>query len=180
MYLIDTNVVSELRKGRSRRTDPNVLEWADSASATSLFLSVITILELETGILLMERRDPPQGAMLRSWLNGQVLTAFQDRVLPVDTPVAQCCARLHVPDRRSDRDALIAATALVHGMTVVTRNIDDFTATGVPLLNPWGIRRRPARIRAAILSRPGRWLEHGRFKNPLYIASSGLGGFAPN
>lgn len=137
MYLLDTNVVSELRKGRSRRTDSNVLEWADSASATSLFLSVITILELETGILLMERRDPRQGAMLRSWLNGQVLTAFQDRVLPVDTPVAQCCARLHVPDRRSDRDALIAATALVHGMTVVTRNIDDFTATGVQLLNPW-------------------------------------------
>ena len=137
MYLLDTNVVSELRRGRSRRTDPRVLAWADSISAASLFLSVITVLELETGILLVERRDPTQGGLLRSWLDGQVLTAFQDRVLPIDNRVARVCARLHVPDRRSDRDAFIAATALVHSMTVVTRNVADFAATDVPLLNPW-------------------------------------------
>ena len=137
MYLLDTNVISELRQGKSRRASPKVLEWADNVPATSLFLSVITVLELETGILLMERRDSTQGRMLRSWLDGQVLPSFQDRILPIDTQVAQRCATLHVPDRRSDRDALIAATALVHGMTVVTRNVADFTATGVSLLNPW-------------------------------------------
>lgn len=137
MYLLDTNVVSELRKGRSQRAEPRVLAWADSVYAPSLFLSAITVLELETGVLLMERRDPAQGTMLRHWLDNQVLTAFQDRVLPVDGPVAKSCARLHVPDRRSDRDALIGATAFVHGMTVVTRNVADFAALGVPLLNPW-------------------------------------------
>lgn len=137
MYLLDTNVVSELRKGTSQRAEPRVLAWARSVPAASLFLSVITILELETGVLLMERRDSAQGAMLRHWLDDQVLIAFQDRLLPVDGPVAKSCARLHVPDRRSDRDALIAATALVHGMTVVTRNVADFAGAGVLLLNPW-------------------------------------------
>jgi predicted nucleic acid-binding protein len=98
---------------------------------------VITILEIETGVLLVERRDPSQGAMLRSWLNAHVLPAFSERILSLDTAVAQRCARLHVPNPRSDRDAIIAATALVHGMTVVTRNIDDFEPTGVEILNPW-------------------------------------------
>ena len=137
MYLLDTNVISELRKAKSGKADKNVVSWANSVSATRLFLSVITILELETGILLVERRDPAQGAMLRSWLNAHVLPAFSERILAVDTAVAQCCARLHVPDPRSDRDALIAATALVHGMTVVTRNVNDFEPTGVEILNPW-------------------------------------------
>lgn len=139
LYLLDTNVVSELRKTKSGKADKNVVAWANSVSATRLFLSVITILEIETGVLLVERRDPPQGAVLRSWLNAHVLPAFSERILPFDTAVAQCCARLHVPDPRSDRDAIIAATALVHGMTVVTRNVDDFEPTGVDVLNPWGI-----------------------------------------
>ncbi len=137
MYLMDTNVVSELRKAKSGKIDQQVLAWAESAATSSLFLSVISIMELETGVLLVERRDPTQGAMLRSWLNTHVMPAFSERILPVDTAVAQCCARLHAPDPRSDRDALIAATALVHGMTVVTRNINDFVATKVELLNPW-------------------------------------------
>ncbi|MCY3727552.1 MAG: type II toxin-antitoxin system VapC family toxin [Nitrospira sp.] len=137
MYLLDTNVIAELRKATSPKVDQNVLAWAYSVSIASLFLSVITVLELETGTLLIERRDPTQGAVLRSWLNTHVLPAFSDRILPVDTAVAQRCARLHVPDPRSDRDALIAATALVHGMTVVTRNTKDFAPTGVALLNPW-------------------------------------------
>ncbi|TQV78161.1 type II toxin-antitoxin system VapC family toxin [Exilibacterium tricleocarpae] len=137
MYLLDTNVVSELRKAKSGKIDKNVLAWADKVATSSLFLSVISIMELETGVLLIERRDPTQGAVLRSWLNTHVLPAFSERILPVDTAVAQCCARLHVPDPRSDRDALIAATALVHGITVVTRNVDDFVATKVELLNPW-------------------------------------------
>jgi len=104
----------------------------------SLGVSAITILELERGVLLIERRDVRQGAQLRTWLEGSILRQFQDRVLVIDTAVARRCAALHVPDRRAERDALIAATALVHVMTIVTRNIADFAATQVPLLNPWG------------------------------------------
>ncbi len=137
MFLLDTNVISELRKAKSGKADSNVVAWANSVSAARLYISVITILELEIGVLLVERRDASQGAVLRSWLNTHVLPAFSDRILAVDTAVAQRCARLHVPDPRSDRDALIAATALVHGMTVVTRNTEDFVQTGTVLLNPW-------------------------------------------
>jgi toxin FitB len=137
MYLLDTNVISELRKAKSGNANQNVLTWANSVSAASLFMSVITVLELETGVLQVERRDPTQGAILRTWLNTHVLPAFAERILPVDTAVAQCCAKLHVPDPHSDRDALIAATALIHGLTVVTRNTSDFVATGVELLDSW-------------------------------------------
>ncbi len=137
MYLLDTNVVSELRKAKAGKADKNVTAWADSVSATSLFLSVITVLELETGILLIERRDPTQGAVLRTWLDSHVLPAFSGRILAIDVAVAQRCAKLHVPDPRADRDSLIAATALVHGMTVVTRNVADFEPTGVEIFNPW-------------------------------------------
>jgi predicted nucleic acid-binding protein len=137
MYLLDTSVVSELRKAKSAKADKNVVSWASSVSAASFYLSVITILELEMGLLLVERHDPVQGSVLRSWLNVHVLPAFSERILAVDTAVALCCAKLHVPDPRSDRDAIIAATALVHGMTVVTRNTDDFEPTGVEILNPW-------------------------------------------
>ena len=137
MFILDTNVVSELR--RPLRTDPRVLAWAEKTPVTSFFLSSITELELELelGVLLMERRDAAQGAVLRAWLDLQVLPRFAGRILPVDTAVAQYCARLHVPDPRAERDALIAATALVHGMIVATRNVDDFTATGVQINNPW-------------------------------------------
>lgn len=137
MYVLDTNVVSELRKVRTGKADANVAAWAATVDAAALFVSAITIMELETGVLLVERRDAVQGAMLRTWLAQHVLPEFTGRVLPVDTAVAQRCAKLHVPDRCADRDALIAATALVHGMTVVTRNVADFVATGVALLNPW-------------------------------------------
>lgn len=137
MYLLDTNVVSELRKAKAGKADKNVKAWADSVSATSMFLSTITILELETGILLIERCDPTQGAVLRTWLDGHVLPAFSGRILAVDVAVAQRCAKLHVPDPRTHRDSLIAATALVHGMTVVTRNVADFEPAGVEIFNPW-------------------------------------------
>ncbi|PHS26752.1 MAG: VapC toxin family PIN domain ribonuclease [Methylophaga sp.] len=137
MYLLDTNVISELRKARSTKADKNVMAWAESVPTASLFLSVITILELETGVLAIERRDQKQGKLLRSWLDAHVLPAFKDRVITIDVKVAQQCAKLHIPDPRSDRDALIAATALIHGMTVVTRNIKDFQYMGVELLNPW-------------------------------------------
>ena len=138
MFLLDTNVVSELRKIRLGKANRRVAKWADSVDAADLFLSAITIQELEMGVLLAERRDPSQGAIFRAWLNGHVLPAFNGRVLPVDIAVAQRSARLHVPDPRPVRDALIAATALVHGMTVVTRNVADFEPTGVVIINPWG------------------------------------------
>lgn len=137
MFLLDTNVVSELRKIRSGKADRHVAAWADSVEASDLYLSAIVVHELEIGVLLAERRDPSQGALLRAWLNGHVLPAFSGRILSVDTAVAQRSARLHVPAPRPVRDGLIAATALVHGMTVVTRNVVDFESTGVSILNPW-------------------------------------------
>ena len=139
-YLLDTNVVSELRKARTQRANPSVVAWARGVQTTTMFLSAISMLEIETGVLLAERRDPLHGAALRSWLDLSVLPTFARRILPVDTEVALRCAQLHVPDRRADRDALIAATALVHGMTVVTRNISDFASTGVAIVDPWAYR----------------------------------------
>lgn len=136
-YLLDTNVVSELRKVRLGRANPGVGRWAEGVSAADLYLSVVSVQELEMGVLLLLRRDPAQGAVLRAWLDTQVLPAFAQRMLPVDLAVAQRSAALHVPDPRPVRDGLIAATALVHGMTVVTRNVADFQPCGVPVLNPW-------------------------------------------
>jgi toxin FitB len=137
MYLLDTNVVSELRKGKTGKVNRNVSAWAKGVSPPTLFLSAISILELEIGILLIERRDRAQAMILRSWMEDHVLPAFDGRILAVDTAVARKCAALHVPTPRSDRDSLIAATALVHGMTVVTRNVSDFEPTGVTVINPW-------------------------------------------
>jgi predicted nucleic acid-binding protein len=141
-YLLDTNVVSEMRKAlpatnRQPKIDRQVLSWVKSISASELYLSVITVLELELGFLLLERRDPTQGALLRSWVRERVLESFGGRIIAVDVAIAQKCASLHVPDPLEDRDALIAATALVHGMTVVTRNVSHFERTGVAILNPW-------------------------------------------
>ncbi len=137
MFLLDTNVLSELRKAGDRKANSNVIAWLSSVDAATLYLSAMTLLEIELGILLMERRDAAQGARLRTWMTHHVMPEFLDRTLPVDAAVALRCASLPVPDPRGERDALIAATALVHSMTVVTRNVADFEATGVPLLNPW-------------------------------------------
>ena len=137
MYVLDTNVLSELRKVRSGKADPNVATWTESVDAADLFVSAISVMELELGVLSIERKDAVQGAMLRSWFEQHVLPEFSTRTLPVDTAVALRCAGLHAPDKRGERDALIAATALVHGMAVVTRNADDFKPTGVTVVNPW-------------------------------------------
>ncbi|KMY85735.1 VapC toxin protein [Candidatus Paraburkholderia calva] len=139
MFLLDTNVISELRKAGDGKADINVVTWLGSADATTFYLSAITLMEIEFGILRIERCDPVQGVRLRSWMVHHILPEFADRILPVDTAVALCCASLHVPDPRPERDAFIAATALVHGMTIVTRNVADFRTTGVPLLNPWEV-----------------------------------------
>ncbi len=137
MFILDTNVVSELRKAKSGKADANVMAWAAAQDPAALFLSAITLLELEMGVRRAERRDSAQGAALRAWMTGKVLPAFERRVLAIDGPVALCCASLHVPDPRSDRDALIAATGIVHSMPVVTRNVADFEGTGVRIINPW-------------------------------------------
>ncbi|WP_158932363.1 type II toxin-antitoxin system VapC family toxin [Acidisphaera sp. S103] len=138
MLLLDTNVVSELRKVRFGRADPNVAKWSESLDTADLFVSAVTIHELEIGVLLAERRDPPQGAVFREWLETRVLPAFDGRILPVDAAIARCAAKLHVPDPRPINDAFIAATALAHGMTVATRNLTDFASMGVKLVDPWG------------------------------------------
>ncbi len=135
MYVLDTNVVSELR--RPHMAEPKVLGWAASTSPTLYFLSAVTILELELGTLRLERKDPTSGQVLRTWLDTTLLPRFAGRILPIDDRVAVCCARLHVPNTHAERDAWIAATALVHAMTVVTRNIADFATTGVQVFNPW-------------------------------------------
>ena len=137
MYLLDTNVISELRKVGSGRANASVALWADSVHAADLYISVITVQELEIGVALALRRDAQQGAVLRNWMDRHVLPAFENRILPVDLAVAQRSAQLNVPDPRPVRDGLIAATALVHAMAVVTRNVADFQPCGVSLINPW-------------------------------------------
>ncbi|TSA81474.1 type II toxin-antitoxin system VapC family toxin [Deinococcus detaillensis] len=135
--LLDTNVISELRKVNAGRADPQVAQWAAGVQTSQLYLSVITVQELEMGILLRERRDTQQGAALRLWFERQVLPTFAGRILPVTLAVARQCAALNLPDPKPERDGLIAATALVHNLMMATRNTKDFQGTGVQLLNPW-------------------------------------------
>lgn len=137
MFLLDTNIFSELRKTNNGRANPNVVAWFSQVDASQLYLSPITLLEIEQGILRLDRRDPAQSIILRKWMSASLLPTFSGRILPIDAAVAVRCARLHTPDPRSGNDAWIAATALVHGMTVVTRNVADFTPMGVAVLNPW-------------------------------------------
>lgn len=136
-YLLDTNVVSELRKVGDGKADPNVTAWISAQDARDLYISAVTILELERGILGIQRRDVTQGSRLRVWMDSRVRPEFSERILPIDDAIATRCAHLRVPDRRNEADAIIAATALVHGLVVVTRNIQDFQTTGVVLVDPW-------------------------------------------
>ena len=134
-YLVDTNVLSEIR--RDRRAAPGVAHWASATDPVDMAISVVTVQEIETGNLLVARHDRAQGAHLQRWLHEKVLPLFAGRVLGIDTRTALRCAALHVPDPRPYADALIAATALVHDLTLVTRNTKHFAGTGVRLLNPW-------------------------------------------
>jgi predicted nucleic acid-binding protein len=138
MYLLDTNVISELRK--VAKADRNMAAWAEQVDIQFMHISVVSILEIRLGILFVQRKDKVQANILDTWLTLQVIPAFAGRTLPIDLAVALRCAELHVPNPCSDRDALIAATALVHRLTVVTRNTKDFQPTGVTTLNPWGFR----------------------------------------
>jgi predicted nucleic acid-binding protein len=135
-YLLDTNVVSELRKPE-RKANPGVRAWVAARAVSDLYLSAITVLEVEIGIARLARRDAAQARRLRVWLDDELLGAFVHRILSIDVPVARRAARLHVPDPRPERDALIAATAAVHGLAVVTRNVQDFDSLDVAVVNPW-------------------------------------------
>lgn len=145
-YLLDTNVVSELRKSE-RKADPGVRAWVAARVTSDLYLSVITVLEVQVGIERLARHDRGQAGRLQTWLDAELLDAFGRRILAVDVSVARCAARLHVPDPRPERDALIAATAAVHGLTVVTRNVKDFDSLDVAVINPWsrGVDSSPSR-----------------------------------
>lgn len=136
-FLLDTNVISELRKTGDGRAHANVVAWVGKQDAAECFISVITILELERGLLSVQRRDAKQAGRLRIWLDERVRPLFAGHILPIDDAVATRCAQLHVPDRRNEADALIAATALVHDLSVVTHNVKDFEGTGVIVINPW-------------------------------------------
>ncbi|NYZ16208.1 type II toxin-antitoxin system VapC family toxin [Azospirillum sp. RWY-5-1] len=138
MYLLDTMVLSELR--RPDRADPGLAGWAAGAAPADEFVSAITLFEIELGAALLGRKDPTREAVLRAWIDRQLLPAFDGRILAVDAGVARRCAGLHVPLPRPQRDSLIAATALVHGLVLVTRNQSDFAPMGVRLLNPWSGR----------------------------------------
>lgn len=137
MFLLDTNVISELRKAGGGKADQNVVSWLSGQDAAAFYISAITLMELDIGILLMERRDPVQGARLRTWIDDYIIPEFSERTVPIDMAIAFRCARLHVPDPRPARDAFIAASALVHGMTIVTRDVADFAPMGVTIINPW-------------------------------------------
>lgn len=157
MYLLDTNVLSELHRVIRGRGDPTVGAWVADAGLALCRVSALTLMELEIGVLRMERRDARQGSTLRSWLDQKVIPEFAGRVLPVDEVVALRCARLHVPDPCPERDSLLAATALVHGLTVVTRNEADFVPAGVAVFNPWRpwtVQEGSGRYLAAVRSRP--------------------------
>ncbi|NKY45626.1 type II toxin-antitoxin system VapC family toxin [Nocardia cerradoensis] len=137
-FLLDTNVISELRKS-ARVASPAVRAWVAGRRPSELYLSVVTVTEIELGIGLIERRDAAQGNRLRMWLEDEVLDVFAGRILELDLASARRAARLHVPDPRPERDALIGAIASEHAMTIVTRNTKDFASMGVATLDPWSV-----------------------------------------
>lgn len=138
MYLIDTNVISEIRKIHSGRADEGVVKWAQSCPKNLMYISVITLLELERGTLSTELKDPKQGSVYRRWLEQTVKSEFDNKILAIDTDTVLLCAKMQVPDKKSLADSLIAATAIQHNFIVVTRNTQDFVNTGAKLLNPFG------------------------------------------
>lgn len=137
MYLLDTNILSEIRKIQAGRANQGIAQWAQAHPKSLMYISAITLLELERGTLAAEQRDQQQGAVYRRWLSQIVLPEFQNRILPVDAQTVLLCAPMHVPDKKSLADSLIAATAMQYNMTVITRNEKDFIHTGAKIYNPF-------------------------------------------
>lgn len=135
MYLLDIVMVSAMR--RPEHNPVQVDRWVTATPLESCFVSAITLVEIEYGILRLARRDMRQASGLRRWFEETMRPSFAGRILPIDEPVAIACAALHVPDPRPERDALIAATAMVHGLTVATRNTRDFARFPLRLVDPW-------------------------------------------
>ncbi|EWM16357.1 type II toxin-antitoxin system VapC family toxin [Kutzneria sp. 744] len=133
-HLLDTNVLSELRK---KQPDPGVLDWFATVRASELFVSVLVIGEIRQGVDRLARKDPAQADVFDQWL-GQLTAAYEDRIVPITTEIAEEWGRLNVPNRLPVVDGLLAATALVRDWTLVTRNTADVEPTGVRLLNPFG------------------------------------------
>ena len=138
--LLDTNVISELRKAGSGRADPHVVTWASTVNLSGQFISAVTLYELARGVALVERRDPAAAAHLRMWLERQVITGFANSVLPINAEIALAAGRLMALEPRSLADCLKAATAQVHNLALVTRNVADFAhVPKLKLLNPWAL-----------------------------------------
>ena len=133
-YLVDTNVISELRKGQ--RCNPGVASWFAEVAAGDIYLSALTVGEIRKGIESIRRRDEDRAQTLDAWL-GELLESHTDRILPVDEVIAEVWGRFNVPDPLPVLDSLLAATASVHGLTLVTRNLKDVERTGVDCLNPF-------------------------------------------
>jgi toxin FitB len=135
--LLDTNVVSELRKTNTPHVNASVVSWSRTFSASDFCISVMTLMEIEIGVLRLERRDPAQGSSLRGWFESQVLKGFEGRIIDIDARIVRKASGFHVPDPKPDRDAFIGATAGAYSLTLATRNIRDFAAMGIDLINPW-------------------------------------------
>jgi predicted nucleic acid-binding protein len=137
MYLLDTNVISEIRKGKRANLGVQAFFRQITGNRDKVFLSVITVGELRRGVeLIRHRGDHAQANQLEQWLK-QILDGYQDNIIGIGADDAQLWGRLRVPHPENELDKLIAATALLYGLTVVTRNVDDFRGTGVKLLNPF-------------------------------------------
>jgi predicted nucleic acid-binding protein len=135
MYLLDTPVVFELRKAKAGQTDAGLTTWAAGVARQNLFVSALTLLELENSAMRQERIDKAAGTAVRDWIDSAVMTAFEGRILPVDVAVVRRRAQLPYAD---SRDGLMAATAIEHGLILVTRNTAAFKAGRVKVFNPWG------------------------------------------
>lgn len=137
MYLLDTNVISESRKMAKGNANQGVMDWLSTVSEHEIFTSAVVMMELERGVLRLERKDIPQGQLLRYWFEQEICPAFQNQILTIDQETARICAKLHIPEHAPENDVWIAASAIQHNFTLVTRNTADFMRTGVKLFNPF-------------------------------------------
>lgn len=137
MYVLDTNLVSEIRKVPAKK-NPAVQRWLEQQYSDQLFITSITVYELEVGVQRLARKDSAQATLIGDWLHGTLLPGFEGRVLDLDLESSLIAATYQVPDPRPSADCFIAAITQRHHMKLVTRNTKDFLAMNIPLINPWG------------------------------------------